>query len=216
MNYKFLLLFIIGFFIFTSDVSAGMCDSEHISQLKELANQVDISYEYLDHSDESDGEGDFVTNTYLVSVNLISDELYLEYYGKKYYFNQNSDGLVTFVANSGNISLSFHSKSCLGYKLKSETIQLPRFNTYSYRMECETLKEYNLNVCDPWYQGEVTDDIFNSAVEKYLKNDFFEVKPSNKLILFIKEYYLYIVGIIFLVMLLVISIINFKKRSVLE
>ena len=193
MKSKILLLLIISFFAFSSNVSAGICDREHIKQLKELAKQVEVSYEYLDYSDEISGEedGEFFVNAYLITVNLLSDDLYVIHDGYEYYSNSDSGSTVSFVVNSGHVMLSIYSNTCGGYKLRSENIDLPKFNTYSYRSECKELEEYNLNVCDPWYQGTITDDIFNSKVNKYLNNNTEkQLGIFDKIVNFLKGNYL--------------------------
>lgn len=219
MRVKILLLFVIGFFMFTSDVSAAICDKEHVNQLKELAKQVEISYEYLDYSDEmhNSGDGEYIINSYLITINLISDELYVIHENREYYYNQDNGGIVSFSVNSGRVDLSVNSYTCAGYQLRSETINLPKFNTYSYRGECKELEEYDLDVCDPWYQGTITDDRFNKIVQEYLTPD--EVAEENvfdKILSFFKDNYLFIIGGVVIVGILIVGIIFYRKRSVLE
>lgn len=219
MKSKILLLLIISFFAFSSNVSAGICDSEHIKQLKELAKQVEVSYEYLDYSDEISGEedGEFFVNTYLITVNLLSDDLYVIHDGYEYYSNSDNGGIVTFVVNSGRFNLSIHSYTCAGYKLRNEIINLPKFNTYSYRSECRELEKYNLDVCDPWYQGTITDDIFNAKVNKYLNNNTEkQLGIFDKIVNFFKGNYLILIGSILVIVVVIVSVRVHKKRSVLE
>lgn len=218
MKSKILLLLIISFFAFSSNVSAGVCDKEHISQLKELAKRVEINYEYLDYSDAilNNGEGEYIINTYLITVNLISDELYVMYDNIEYYYNQDNGGIVTFAVNSGRVNLSVHSSACAGYKLRSETINLPKFNTYSYRSECKELEKYNLEVCDPWYQGTITDNIFNDIVQEYFNAEGEENGIFAEIMSFFKNNYLIFIGGIVAVLTIIICIRIYRKRSVLE
>ena len=76
-----LLLFITLFFSFNLSVDAALCDKEYIDNLKELAEQVDVNYEYIDYSEEilSGKDGSYSTNRYIINVNLLNDELYVNY-----------------------------------------------------------------------------------------------------------------------------------------
>ena len=73
-----------------------------------------------------------------------------------------------------------------------------------------------MDVCDPWYQGTINDNYFDNIVNKYLnvpkeKETFIDI-----LIKFYNEYQLIIVGSVLLIVLAIIGIISYRKRSVLE
>ena len=234
MGYKkclILIISLVSYFAFTTNVDASLCDKEHLSQLKELANQVEVSYEYIDYSDNvvnDDGEiydnidiydnsEEFVVNSYLVSVNLISDELYIvDEYNNKYYYEQSENGMLKLTVNSGVVEFTIHSWRCADYKLKTVKLDLPKFNVYSYRSECKELEEYEIDVCNPWYQGTITDSSFSKTIDEYLNPIVEDVIIWDKILNCLKNYYLYIIGGIFVVILLVIAIIVHRKRSVLE
>lgn len=218
MKYKKLLLFVMCYFTFTSRVSAAICDNNHIKELKELAEQVDVSYEYIDHSDEinSGVDGEYSLNSYSINVNLISDELYIKDGYQNYYYEDSYNGIINFVVNSGHVNLSIHSKKCNNMKLKTISLDLPRFNTYSYKSECKELKEYDLEVCDPWYQGQINDNYFYKIVNKYLNPKVEEDNNWDKIISFIQKYQYIFIGSILLIILGVIGIYIYRKRSVLE
>lgn len=218
-KYLILIMSLVSYFAFASSVDAELCDREHISQLKELANQVEVSYEYIDYSDEilSGSEGEYLINTYLITVNIISDELYIIHDNREYYYNQDNGGVVTFAVDSGFVNLSIHSNFCGGYKLKSETINLPKFNIYSYRSECKELEEYDLKVCDPWYQGTITDERFNTIVQEYFNDDVVvEKSVFDNISDFFKDNYLILIGSVVVICVIVFGIRLYKKRSVLE
>ena len=53
---------------------ADLCDIEHIKDLKKLAEQVSVSYEYIDNTDKilsGDGES-YSINSYSISTNFSS------------------------------------------------------------------------------------------------------------------------------------------------
>jgi len=214
MRHRLLLLFIISFFTFNVCVDASVCDNEHISQLRELAKQVDVSYEYIDASEDENDDGEFSINQYIVSVNLISDELYLSDGKNDYYY---SNGLVNFITNAGNMKLYIYSTRCADIKLRTISLSLPKFNVYSLRDECKKLEEHDLDVCDPWYQGVISEKTFENIVSKYINDDM--SNDSNfvdKIFEFLKSYYLYIIGGLILFCLIIFGVVVHRKRSVLE
>ena len=120
MKLNKVLLVLVSFFVFSSSVKAGVCDSEHIKQLNELAKNVDVNYEYLDYSIqeeekeknefiEDDDVSPIIINSYLVSVNLISDELYISNGYNDYYYSVSVNGVVSFYNNAGVLNLSIKS-----------------------------------------------------------------------------------------------------------
>lgn len=216
-KYLLLIISLVSYFAFSSNVNAALCDKEHINQLKELANQVEIDYEYIVDNDE-DGDGEFTTNMYYVGVNLLSSELYITDGKKKYYYNDSEAGIIKLYYNSGTIEFDIYSNTCQDLILRTITINLPKFNIFSYRNECEQLKEYDLNVCDPWYQGSIDVESFNNVVSKYL-NKSVVTKDSNfidDLIAFFSNYWMHIFGIIILIVVIIIVYKIYRRRSVLE
>lgn len=208
MRYIKILFIIVCYFAYSSNVLADLCDKEHIKELKELANKVDVNYEYI--------EGGDLVNSYIININLLSDKLFVMHEYNTYYYNQEKNGLITFVVNSGNIKVTIHSDTCVGYKLRTISLNLPKFNIYSYKTECKELEKYDLDVCDPWYQSTINDNYFYSVVNKFLNKPEEKETFIDKIINFYNEYQLIIVGSISFVVLSIIGIILYRKRSVLE
>lgn len=219
MKYRKILFIIVCYFAYASGVSADLCDKEHIKQLKELANQVEVNYEYIDYTEEianNSEEGEYALNNYVISANLISDELFIRYNNFDYRYNDDNGGLINIIANSGEANLTIHSRRCADYKLRNVYLKMPKFNTYSYKEECTKLKDYDLEICDPWYQGIINDNYFYSVVNKYLNEEVVEESIWDNIIKFIQQYQLIIVGSVLLIVLGVIAILAYRKKSVLE
>lgn len=215
---KILLLFVTLFFSFNLRVDAALCDKEHITKLKELAEQIEVSYEYIDYSkDILNNSGSYLTNTYNLTINLLSSDLYLIYDNRKYFYDSSNGGMFTFLVNSGNVDFAIHTKNCADYRLRNVRLELPKFNTYFYRKECQDLVEYDIDYCDPWYQGVITDSSFKKVVDEYLnvdndKNDGYWNLNFN----FFKEGYIYIIAGVGIVLIIIVIILIYRKRSVLE
>jgi len=215
--FRVISILFISLFIFTSSVSAELCDNAHIKQLKALAENVDINYEYIDYGDKLSEGGDFILNTYLITVNLISDELFITHDGNDYYYNKNNNGKIELVVRSGNVRIDIKSSRCGNYKLRNINLSLPKFNVYSYRGECQKLSQYDLDVCDRWYQGAINDAYFNKVVSEYLDDDSEkDFNLWNKVVNFLGDNYLIVgVGLVF-ILLSIVLIVYYRKRSVLE
>lgn len=218
MRYKKILLFIMCYFTFTSGVSAAICDNNHIKQLKELAEQVDVSYEYIDYTEEiiNNPDGEYPLNSYSININLLSEELYINDGYQDYFYEDSNDGMIDFIVNSGNLKLTVLSNKCKNIKLKIISLQLPKFNTYSYRNECNELSDYNLDVCDPWYQGTLNDNYFYNVVNEYLNKPEEKEDFLDAIVRFYKEYQLIIIISVLLIVLGIIAFFMYRKRSVLE
>ena len=214
---KILLLFITLFFSYNLSVDAALCDKEYIANLKELAEQVDVNYEYIDYSEEilSGKDGSYSTNRYIINVNLLNDELYVNYNDKKYEYNDSNGGSIIIGVNSGIVEISIHSSKCGEYKLRNITLDLPKFNTYYYREECRGLED-KIDVCDKWYQGSLNDNLFDKKISEYLNNKSDVVDMFDKIILFFKYNFLLIIGGLVMCCLIVGGVYIYKKRSVLE
>lgn len=217
---KVFMIFFIGIISFTTfkeRVYADICDNADIQRLKELANIVDVSYEYIENSSTGNSEDDsWIDNMYYVFVSNLNEELYIKKGTREYYYSDVKDGVLQFIQNSGTIQLVIYSNACSGKVLRTINLELPKFNTYSYRQECNDLAELNLDFCDEWYQGYLDDRIFDSLIEPYINGDISEVTFFDRIIQLLRQYYIFII----LGLLVIVGIIlfwkNYRKRSVLE
>ena len=218
------VLLIFSIFFYNCDVYAYVCDTADIQRLKEMAKNVYVDYEYIElgqseisdvNEDTEEGTILGVIDTYYVYISNLSNELYISVDGTNYYYDSVQDGILTIVHNSGLVEISVYSVNCFGEKLYSFTLNLPKFNKYSLTVECDQLKDLNLDICDKWYQGSLDDATFYNKIDKYLNLDG-DTDMMNNIVNFFKKYYLFIiVGIVGLIIVAVIFLIH-RKRSVLE
>lgn len=200
----FILLLVFG----NSIVYADSCDNQDIARLRTLASYVDVTYDYIESED-----------LYSVTINGITNELFaidkdrmIEYQ----YYNE-IDGNISFKVEAGNLSLDVYSNNCDTRPLKSISLNLPKFNKYSKEYNCEKFASYNLDFCDPWYQGELNDGIFIDKMESYLYEEYLRENSTFDFISFIKENILYVViGGLVLLGIIILLIIKRRRRSVLE
>jgi hypothetical protein len=215
------MLLFLGWLCFPNFVEAEMCDANYLKNLNELADNVYVSYEYVDNKFDlyHDLNGNFkmpdevVSDRYFVNVDLISDDLYLVLAGKKYYYEAWSDKGIFLVVGSGKLELDIHSSKCWDKKIKTIRLDLPKFNVYSYRDECKIVADKELEVCDPWYQGNITDESFLEVIDEYLPK---EKSAMVKILDFISHNIFYIVLGILIIVGGIVSIVIYRKKSILD
>ena len=201
-----LLLFIINIDI----VNASSCDSADIERLRVLASNVTYNSDYIGDTDMT-----VSSQTYNVSFVGLTNELYIaNIYGG---MRVDSDSQVIQL-QSGTTTLEVYSRNCDNKRLKTITIELPKYNEYSLLEECDDILDDDLYVCDPWYQGEITDTSFEEVINDYN----LELEESNKTTLdkfyelFKNYYYLIIPVILILIILVIVLFIRKHRKSILD
>ena len=178
------------------------CTNEDIGRVKELAKNINVNYEFVGNKDF-----DMVTQTYSLSFNF--HELEGEVYAK----NTNNRNMIffnssnSFLVSAGTYNFDIYYNGCEGVKVGSISVVLKNFNRYSLREECNSLTE-KIDVCDEWFQGDITEDYFMSQVKKYNNN-----KIGYSFNSFIVKYYFWILGVGLLLILLIIFLVirNIRK-----
>ena len=205
-GYYLFYLLIVCFFSITS-VEADVCSQNDISRLRSLANQVNIENVYVEDSYLSD-EG----NRYTISVENLGKELYLLVNDEYEYFLESNQEYVQFEQSAGEVIIEIYGFDCTNL-LRTVKLSLPFYNTYSDSEECKKLANKNLEICDKWYQGTISTDIFRETVEPYLETN----DKSISIIDFGRKYLGIIVGgVITLIIIIIILVNRYKRRNVLE
>lgn len=198
----YLFLLVICFFIGNVYVKAESCELEDFERLKSLANNITINYEYVTEEN--------LYNNYYVFINGLTNEFYINDGRNNYYYDEFENGNLTLLFTSGNFDFSVYSANCSDILLRTVSVKLPTYNVFSDSDECKKMKEYNLEVCDPWYQGSLNVDEFEKIIAKYEKVEEQKIKDASK-----KYWLIGGVCIIVFVLLFIIFLVR-RKRSVLE
>ena len=218
-KYRVLLLLFVLILIPFNNIKAESCDSVDIKRLKVLASNIDISYEY--NSDLKDSAGYPILNTYKVTFNNMTDELYVfdASIGIDYKNNSIKDGvLIIDDASGGKKTYKIYSKAC-DKSLKTYYVKLPVRNMYYEDEVCKGYEE--LDVCQEFTENSITyADILKAITEYDEKNtdddgDVVEPKPDI-LSKFLKGPFMIIIGVIIVVAIVMIVITIRKKRRVLD
>lgn len=203
---KLLLLLLLLPFI---SVKADVCDEADITRIKEMSKNITANYQYLG---DINADGNY--QLYEVNFNFagLDGDVYIKYlYDDKKLYNS-SDKLYV---DSGKRDFIIYSSKCADAKVGYITVNLPKFNIYSLTDGCLS-SEGNLEICDKWYQGNLSLSKYNEIIDEYYDNLDKEFN-DNKLLDFILENYLYIILFFSISILMVIFlIVRKRKRSILD
>lgn len=206
----FILLFIIMFFNVNVVNADDICSDEELAREKEIANNISYNYEFIGNKDVM-----VSYQTYNVSFTGITDDVYITDDSNSFYAQSDSD---VIQIQSGKRNIGIISKNCSIGRLRTMQIDLPKFNEYSEEKVCSKEEYKKLDYCNPWYQGDIDDDVF----EKTISNRKLEIDNSNKSF-FTKVYdyfsshlYYTVGGIIVIIIVLVIIVVRNNRKNILE
>ena len=106
--------------------------------------------------------------------------------------------------------------------MRTIKLNLPKYNVYSLRKECEGINEEDLEICGKWYQGELNDEIFNKKIkENQEEQKKIQEEENNKTIFekaieIILDYYIYIISTIMIIVTITLVITVKRRRASLE
>jgi len=127
----------------------------------------------------------------------------------------------------GTHTFDVYANECTD-KLKSITIKITKFNEYSQTEACEGISGDDLSVCGEWFDNRnLSSEDFNTIVEEYKNGniedgsqietiDDINLSFFNKIVYFLKNNYLYIIGGIVLIVIIVSLIVIRQRRGRLE
>lgn len=221
----YILIFTISFFINMFYVQAK-CSTEQYNNYRSLANQVKITYKYLEELEKKEepqyGVFEVTISGLTPEIYVYDDETYKEYYYK-------SNEIITFNTHGGQrtFSIMLNSSECGNYLIKKLTIDIPVFNSYAIKDYCKGIDTKEFPMCDKWYQFDVTYKSLTEALDSYKKRTTTKVNlddnsntpdKNENIIDFLMNNQIYLViglSVIFVV-LMTIAIIARRKRGALE
>lgn len=209
MRNKFFFLLCFLLFIFRVDcVEAEVCDTEDLARMKVLSKSITADYNYVGnvrrdsnyqlyevafHFGELDGSVFIATSLEGERVYHDSEKLYVD---------------------SGNRQFHIYSVHCAEYQVGTISINLPKFNIFSMEEEC-SYSARELEICDEWYQGNLSYTSFRKLVDNYYQS--VEKEEESDILNFAITHYVYFVlgGIVF-VGIFIFLIIRRIRRNRLD
>ena len=201
IRYLFISLFV--FFCSIYGVEAEVCDAEDFAKAKAYASNLAPTYTYAGYS------GNW--QAYLLEFD------FGEYAGKFSFAESNMSGVTpsndSIYVNSGHRSIDIFYNTCAYYKIATVNVDVPYFNVYSTRSECDGLED-SLDICNPHYEGKITKSDFEESVSKYEEE---HRENQFNLFEFVKKYYFYFIGVcVFLIVLIIYLVIQHNKHYKLD
>lgn len=225
-------------FLFVPHVNAE-CNNERIKELTSIAKNVEITYEldtYEEQPYNEETDKDYTVSdigepipqgNMRIIITGITEEFQIKdiTYNRTFMYNEFKDNtLILKNELNGHRIFKVYSAEC-DKEVRTIFIKVPRYNNYSTDPLCEGISGDELAVCGTWYENDIDYDTFKAKVEAYKQElkDAQNAKPQNqeqtildKVVSFLKDYYLYfIIGIVAVIAITIIVTVR-RKRSVLE
>lgn len=215
MKKKIILLILLLIIPFkTNALVISSCSTSILSELKTLASNVNLSYDYEIRNNQA---------YFKITINNLNNKFYIvDSLGNKYtYSNSNNGEVITKeFAYTKKIKFSIYSNvtNCMDDLLTTKYVNLPTYNIYYGSEECKGIEEFEM--CKKWYNTSSYYD-FLTAVNKY-KNEKNKEKVVEEIIpvkglfdnlfdFYIKYYYI-ILPILIIVCLTIMYIKNRKNK----
>ena len=191
---KFILILIIAFFFKPSVVSGALfCNISELSRNKNLSNHVSFAKEY-----------DLQKSSAYVLIYNLKDNFDVEMNGRRIDLNSfekdEHGGVIVPVAPDARYTFRIHLNENIGCDnnlLRTFTVTFPKPNEFFDLKICE--ENFYLDVCDPWFQHNMTKNQFVRHVERLVAGEELveeEILEERQLIDFIKDYYIFLIIIV--------------------
>lgn len=154
------------------------CSNEEMARLKELANNVDFTYNYVINDEGNLDELSYESVYYKVTVSNWDNDLklYYKYADEKDYDEISIDELNnTEFPNDATLVFAIRAyvaNMCANELLKTKTLDLPYYNIYYYinKSKCDEYPDFKyckeIMTKSPEKENEEIDDLFNKYIEK--------------------------------------------------
>lgn len=223
-----LLLIILSIFLFKIDVNAaGTCTKDEKQILQIEANNVLVDYELSrpENSDYISAKSYF----YTVKIENLTENLYLKIGANTYdktKANVNGSLILKdiFVGGGINAKVIIYSKTanCSNILLRTVTLKLPYYNTYSEREECIGLSSYG--ICTKNSNTEdIDEETFLEKIDEAKKMEAEKNKPKEPveeennmledIFEYLKENYKTIIIASVIIVILIVGITKLIKKK---
>lgn len=188
--------------------------TEELNELKEIAKHVDISYDLDDTCRSQDGEE--IKGTYQIHIANMTNQMYariedeykrttdIYYYEDK---NLSQNGCIS----GGNLKITIYAQGTQN-KLYNTNLYLDKYNYYADREECQNVNIEEVKVCDPWYQGNLTEKMFQDAL-KSTEQIAEEPRIIDIIFNFLSKYKYYAISLTTVVIIGIATLYNRKKKG---
>ncbi len=222
---KYLLFTIMILFLNISYVNAE-CSDEELNQITKEIDKIEITYKHLGEVTKEDGSK--VYNEFLVTAKNIPENVYVHLSPMtEENFDETTEDLKIKLT-TGTWYYNMYSSKCETV-VDTITVKLPTFNIYSLDPLCEGIDGEDFKYCGKYYEYQIDRETFERKVKAYRiehkigQEDTTKVEKENnffpKILDILKDNYLYILGVLGVLLIITIIIIIIskkKKRKILQ
>lgn len=157
-----LIVIIISFMFIPSSVNASFCDYTELARLKNIANNINMSYHYVEQNEDVIFNITFSNLKEGIKIIDLTNNLI-------YRYDVNSPLELNLNGYSDGKTYQFdiyaESTNCENGKLLSLYANLPFYNKYYTNPICDGIESYTL--CQKWYQHGFSNEEFIKRVKNY-------------------------------------------------
>ena len=191
---------------------------------KKEAEKVTARYQ-LDEN-YTDENGNKKNGIFIIEISNLTEDLKVKIDDGDFirYDKTDNGTLILNGIESGIKKIYIYSVKVPTY-LRTITVNIPKYNYYSEREECNGISKEELDVCDKWYKYELNETTFLKKINEYKKaqeenkdnNNQSKIQIIfNNIVNFLKSYFIYIIIFIVIVCGITIYITIRKKKYSLE
>ena len=169
------------------------CTTKNFSKLKALTYDVKLSYDLIKNEDNQ--------TVFRINIANLKEELEVRYGNITINYDPEKPVQEVTTLSGGGFKYMVDiyvteglERACVGEKLATKSIDVPKYNYYSERDECIDYEKFYL--CNKWYKGDIpSEKYFLDELEKYIGKNIEEEpeKPEkyniiDRIIDFYKDY----------------------------
>ena len=209
-----IILMIVLFYITTNVFAIDNCTNDEMKRLRELANNVKITYDYtLNEKKQIDGEY-LIFPRYKAIINNLDDDLKIYYRVNDSNADlENIDEITNdYVIQEGR-KLNFYIYSytnnlCTDELLKTINVTLPYYNYYYYENKTKCQEYPDFKYCKEFMEVDLDFDKIDKEFDQYIKS----LEPNDNINNLNIKWYYFILPVLVILIILVI-ILKKKKRD---
>lgn len=189
----------------------AVCSKEEIDTFKKIENKFKVTYEF------NKGSKDYTLKFKTPNQSSFDYIIYTDVKLDCEKINEEETECYNFPPNTYDLAIIGLTDTC-DDELKTLTLKLDRYNSFSEDPLCEGIEEFVL--CQPTYNKEVDYETFVSRVNTYKKTKLKEeqerleneTQQENEIITYIKDNFIQIIIItIFVILVIITTIVSFKS-----
>ena len=217
MNKKFkrLITLLMFFMLFLPIKAKAICNYTELANLKKLASNVNISYDYEDISNSVKFNVTISNITKNVSVKDVTNN-------RTFSTINTTDGevVISDFRDGQTYKMEVYSNSissCYGELLNTVYVNLPSYNPYYGNKICNGIEDYSL--CQKWIKHSMTWNEYEKAINEYKESLSIKKQEElihrtfiEKIIDFVYNNYIYVSSCI-VILIIVIIIIRYITRD---